>query len=329
VTQWSRALTREVDDAAIEAGWQGVRARRSRPRVGRAPLAAAVVLAFAAALFFILRPELHAPAASAPAAPFVVPASFAADVTTLEDGSRVEVAHGGALRTTATDPTHVDLALDRGRTTFDIVPGGPRAWRIDAGKVVVRVLGTRFTVDRGERSVDVGVERGRVSVEGADVPGGTRVLVAGDSIHVEEPPPAIAVTPEALPSAPTMKKAEAGERDLMAEADTARRAGRPRDAVALLTQVVAKHDRDAALAAFTIAKIEAEDLGAPGTAAIWFERATTLGLPSGLDEEALARAVESYAKANRRSEATRLAQQYEAKFPNGRHQERVRSWSTP
>jgi hypothetical protein len=49
VTQWSRALTREVDDAAIEAGWQGVRARRSRPRVGRAPLAAAVVLAFAAA----------------------------------------------------------------------------------------------------------------------------------------------------------------------------------------------------------------------------------------------------------------------------------------
>jgi transmembrane sensor len=331
-TPWSRALSREVDDAAIEAGWQRVRTRRSRPRLARAPLAAVAVVAFAALLFFVLRPrdadrEVMPVAASA----LVLPASFTESVTTLEDGSRVEVAPSSELRTTASDAAHVDLALDRGRTTFDIVPGGPRGWRIDAGRVVVRVLGTRFTVDRDEHAVDVRVERGKVSVEGPDVPGGARILTAGDSIHVAEPATP-SVTPETLPSAPPPKKAEATavtEPDLMARADAARREGHPRDAVALLIKVVAKKGPQAPLAAFTLAKIEADDLGDAASAATWFERAASLGLPSGLDEEALARAVESSAKAGRRADATRLAHRYEAKFPNGRHLERVRSWSSP
>lgn len=329
---WSRALTREVDDAAIEAGWRNVRTRRARPRLARAPLAAVAVVAFAALLFFfVLRPHSQTPAPVV-VRTFTLPQAFAENVTTLDDGSKIEVASSASLRTTSNDPTHVDLALERGRTTFDIVPGGPRAWKIDAGRVIVRVLGTRFTVDRHDRVVDVRVERGKVSVEGPDVPGGTRILLAGDSIHVEEPA-LTAMTPDALPTAPpatpAKKAAVLSEPDFMAQADAARREGRPRDAVALLSKLVAKKDPQAALAAFTLAKIEAEDLGDAAAAATWFERAASLGLPSGLDEEALARAVESSAKAGRRADATRLAHRYEAKFPNGRHLERVRSWSSP
>jgi len=335
-TPWSRALTRDVDARAIEAGWQRVRARRARPRLARAPFAAAAVLAVAALLFVLLRPSPAPVAVAVVPGPLTMPAAWTADAdmtTAFEDGSHVDVAAGSNMRALGSDGAHVDLAIDRGSVTFDIKPGGPRAWRIDAGDVAVRVLGTRFVVERHDRTVDVRVERGKVSVEGARVPNGARVLTAGESIHVADAAP---VTPDSLPSvkptAPTAKKASATpavDTDLMAQADAARREGRPRDAVALLTKVVEKKDARAPLAAFTLAKIEADDLGDEATAATWFERAAGLGLPSGLDEEALARAVECSAKAGKKSDASRLAERYAARFPTGRHSERVKRWSAP
>jgi transmembrane sensor len=344
MTPLSRSLKRDVDPNAIEAGWERIRARRARRRNARYPLAAAALVALAALVFFVIRPRPATPAtvlipvavagplqlANGAALPTIL-SGPGESVVTFDDGSRAEIAPASSLRTKATDAKRVDLALERGRTTFDIVPGGPRAWSVDAGRVVVRVLGTRFTVERAARSVDVRVERGTVSVEGTDVPGGAKTLVAGESIHVEEqvtPSPPV-ITPSSLPPVATAPAATqvVAEGDLMTRADAARRDGRPRDAVALLRKVVARRDGEGALAAFTIAKIEAEDLGDPAAAATWFEQAAGLGLPSGLDEEALARAVESYAKANRMSEAARAARRYEARFPNGRHLERVRSWA--
>ena len=112
----------------------------------------------------------------------------------------------------------------------------------------------------------------------------------------------------------------------MASADAARRAGRSREAVSILSALVDKKDGRSSLAAFTIGKIHAEDLGDHATAAIWFERAIAFGLPRGLDEEAYARAVESHARAGRRVDAARAAARYETTFPNGRHLERVRGF---
>lgn len=60
--------------------------------------------------------------------------------------------------------------------------------------------------------------------------------------------------------------------------------------------VVARREAESSLAAFTAAKIHAEDLGDPSSAAPLFLRSAGLGLPAGLDEEALARAVEAFAK---------------------------------
>ena len=113
----------------------------------------------------------------------------------------------------------------------------------------------------------------------------------------------------------------------MARADLARREGRPRDAITLLTKIVETRSGESALAAFTAGKVYAEDLGDPTTAASWFQRAIDLGLPSGLDEDALARTVESLAKAGRKADAVRARDRYEARFPNGRHLGRVREWA--
>jgi transmembrane sensor len=353
---WSQALQREVDAAALEAGWQRVRARRRRPRALRhAPLAAAVA-ALAAILFLWLRP----PAAPAEVGALAVAGSVPLPVEwesgtgatiALDDGSRVELAADSRLRTRSSDAAHVELALEHGRATFDVKPGGPRAWGIDAGPVVVRVLGTRFTVERDGDVVDVSVERGKVLVEGDGVPGGSRVLLAGDAIRVEPPslpvdalpaaapPPEAALAPEAPlpPGAPALTpdppaatapaEPAPAEPDPMSRADAARREGRPREALTLLEAVVEQGSARSPLAAFTAAKIHAEDMGDPAAAGPWFLRAVDLGLPSGLDEEALARAVECFAKAGKKAEARRAAARYGARFPGGHHHERVRSWA--
>ncbi len=423
MTPLDEVLTKNVDPRAIDAAWERIRARRERPRTLRRIVFVVPALAVAALLVLVVKLFVLAPAAPEPIALVdgtPLPEAWSAPtpkVVMLDDGSKLEIEAATKLRPTTkkTDPARVELMLESGATTFDVKPGGPRMWVIDAGDVVVRVLGTRFTVTRDGANVDVKVERGKVSVEGARVEGGAKLLVAGESIHVGEapgkhaaldppvdpkvpapspdkavdrpaeviapktenapsppssivlppprsvvdapvdrpsevaapktanapaPPPSTMTQPPAKHAAPADRPspveepaqpaaappAPAPAPDAMASADAARRAGRPREAASILSALVDKKDARAPLAAFTLGKIHAEDLGDHATAAIWFERAIAFGLPRGLDEEAQARAVESHAKAGRRTEAARAAARYEASFPSGRHLERVRSF---
>ncbi|MBS2018078.1 MAG: FecR domain-containing protein [Deltaproteobacteria bacterium] len=358
-------LTREVDAERVAAGWDRVRARRSRPRALRRAIAAAPVVAMAAVLVIVIRawltpavapPVSTAPTTAVPAASAIAPIALIGgaalppewlaqpDARTIEldDGSRLEIGASTHVRNTRGGaPDRVELVIDRGRTVFDVKPGGPRAWVIDAGPVVVRVLGTRFTVARSGDDVTVSVERGKVEVESL---GTVRVLTAGQTFASAPAPPArsepkaLASTPEARIAAPprsspspdraTAPAAAEPVVDAMDRADAERRSGQPRAAVATLRALVDDGDRRAPLAAFTIAKINAEDLGDPRSSATWFERAIALGLPGGLDEEAHARAVEGHARAGARAEASRARARYEARFPSGRHLARVREWAS-
>lgn len=357
---WSRT----VDPSVLEQGWEGVRARRERSR-GRARrrmlLATGLLVPLAALLLFLFSPFGRAPTTSADTTthPLALadgsplPREFTAHRVALDDGSNLELAERTLLRTKESSPSRVELALDIGKTTFDVKPGGPRMWIIEAGSVTVRVLGTRFSVGRDSTGVHVSVERGKVLVQASSLANGSRVLVAGESVDVPSspPPPTVAqpvadvVTsvgdlPPAAPSRvdpPASRTIEAPlvtppvvtgrPKDSMTDADTARREGRPKDAVALLTSMVDAHDTRASLAAFTIGKIHAEDLGDFRNASVWFERAFALGLPAGLDEQALARAVECHARSGARSEASAAAARYESRFPQGPHLESVRSWA--
>lgn len=66
----------------------------------------------------------------------------------------------------------------RGAARFDVVPNPARSFEVHTASVVVRVLGTAFSIDPdGERSL-VRVERGRVQVSWPD---GTAILSAGEA----------------------------------------------------------------------------------------------------------------------------------------------------
>ncbi|HEY4056674.1 MAG TPA: FecR domain-containing protein [Kofleriaceae bacterium] len=58
------------------------------------------------------------------------------------------------------------VMIDRGSTTFEVAPrNGRPAFVVRAADVVVRVVGTRFTVARSDERVDVSVDHGIVDVQ--------------------------------------------------------------------------------------------------------------------------------------------------------------------
>lgn len=179
---------REVSPERLDVAWRGIVRRRELRRARRRRVAgAAFVSAILLALLATFTPArlLLRPIALEGGAP--LPATFEAEAPTLvalDDGSRIELSPHAKLAALPSDRGHVRLRLDRGTATFDVKPGGPRAWLIDAGVLRVRVLGTRFSVTRDGGRGAVAVERGKVAVE-SDAPGfATRTLEAGESAEL-------------------------------------------------------------------------------------------------------------------------------------------------
>ena len=114
--------------------------------------------------------------------------------------------------------------------------------------------------------------------------------------------------------------------DLLALADIARLGGHPTEAVSPLQKVLTRFpgDANASLAAFTLGKLELDELKHPEAAAAAFQKALALGAPRGLQEETFARLVEAQAAAGKRDEARRTADEYERRFPEGRYLPAIR-----
>lgn len=126
---------------------------------------------------------------------------------------------------------------------------------------------------------------------------------------------------DAVPTAPSAAA-------LMGQADLARAEGRAADAAHLLERVIAEHtgDAKASLAAFTLGRLELER-ERPADAARAFERALSLGLPETLREDALARAVEAWARAGQTERAASAAARYRLLYPDGHHP--IDRWAAP
>jgi transmembrane sensor len=388
---YSDLFSKEFATEERDAAWQGIGHRRLRFRrvrvAKRAGVSALLTAGMLAVLVFVLRSGKDAPFGHdaltlSSGAPLPAAWSTTREVISFADGSRIEMDLDTRIVPRPTkDASRMDLGLERGTATFDIRPGGPRTWSIDAGRATVRVLGTRFTVTRTDTFVRVSVERGKVRVEGAEVEGGGRELSAGESLTVEpkasEPSPSNAASRQAhAPTAATSLDPASEPRDArdeqdkervayqgkarrtraaatktepspssehetapeaqskpssidrFAAADEARRTGQSKQAVGILERMVNEHDARSAMAAFTLGKVYADDLGDPASGATWFDRAQTLGLPQGLDEDALARSVECYRRSGQRERAQNAATRYEAHYPEGRHLARVRRWAS-
>lgn len=112
------------------------------------------------------------------------PETLGGGVHALSDGSSLQVGADGEVAVEANDGAHFDVALERGWARFDVEPGGPRRWRVDAGDFVVEVLGTSFTIARDSARTAVRVHRGVVEVHPRDG-GSVRQLTRGESFAAE------------------------------------------------------------------------------------------------------------------------------------------------
>lgn len=194
-------------EARLLRVWRGIEARRRKREVSR-PLQAAFVATFMCSLaaFALLlwrdrpSPRVESPQRSAATrkeagaaltatGSIVEPGSLARELD-FGAGARVTVGPGARLDVLERTANIVTLALRRGLTQFDIRPGAARRWQIESGGVVVEVVGTQFSIERAVDTVRVEVQRGRVLVRGAAVPGRIQALDAGNALTVDAAPEA-------------------------------------------------------------------------------------------------------------------------------------------
>jgi transmembrane sensor len=262
----------------------------------------------------------------------------------------------GAPSTEALDRTDVPTPLDpesvivpepdgngrayrvqRGGARFQVTHDEARPFHVQVGSAVIEDVGTVFTVRRLSPALaEVAVDEGRVRVATTDGSfevgtGERRTFGTEDPATEPERRRARAVAPwrplaesgrygEAYASMKAAGRAgvrdEAGE--LLLAADVARLSGHPADAVPFLEQLLKTRASDprAGLAAFTLGRVELDDLGRPAEAAAAFARAREAGGP--LAEDALAREIEALSRSGDVARARTLALEYEKLYPEGR-----------
>jgi transmembrane sensor len=183
----ARLFAQHLPEQTVHRLWLRIgRAELGRPR-GRTMLlaytaSALFCLLLAAAAHFFPRPG-SLRLASREKLPTAITSRDPSSVA-LDDGSRVELGPETLLDVLQSTDRAFVLALRTGRARFSVVPGGPRAWRIECGPVSVDVVGTVFSVERSSAVVRVQVERGRVLVTGQGVPDRVARLSANESLVV-------------------------------------------------------------------------------------------------------------------------------------------------
>lgn len=274
-----------LPEEALHRLWLGIARRPARSRPKPILLAACVAFLLSSMLtlgsYVWLRP---APLrlANHEKLPSLLAARVARTVA-FDDGSQLELGAETRLDVLQSTERAFVVALRSGRARFSVVPGGPRAWRVECGPISVDVVGTVFLVERGTVSIRIEVERGRVLVSGQGVPDRVARLGATESLVVPldatapaapavnasgavppAPPAESAASPVSEPEGPTPHVARprsaastvssgsalaspnaADAVDaLLQQADIARREGAPARAAALLRRILKEHPND-------------------------------------------------------------------------------------
>lgn len=221
----------------------------------------------------------------------------------------------------------VAMRLERGAARFEVRHDPDQTFRVDAGPVLVEVLGTEFTIARDAHQATVSVIRGVVR---AHWHGGSAILRAGESATF---PPALTPEPPAS-SRPPVRSTQPAPVDppvqetvdeLLEAADRARLDGRTDDAVSLLERALARSldpEREA-VAAFALANVRSKR-GEYQLAAKTFARAHAADPDGALAEDALAREVEAWAHGHDAERAREAALRYQQRYSEGRRSKMVR-----
>jgi transmembrane sensor len=363
---WARIEAARSPD--LRRNWLKVSSAHSRLAIG-APWARAVgfvgalglafVVAALAVIYFVPRAQLAWPLAKSADGPLArangqflsvldTGDSGAALDIALSDGSHIHLDPHARLVTQRSDGHQFRAVIAQGKILFDVKPGGPRRWILDAGVARIEVIGTRFTIARSADRVTVSVEHGRVEVRGASVPEGAQTLGDGERLVVLQPlaasTPKLAAPPVGTPAAidesakvapesparaprtPTAREPSADQ--LLKLADAARSRADYRAAQQLLQQFLGGYGEDsrAAIVALTLGRLQLDHLATPKAAAVSFAHADRLGLPDAVAEEGAARLVEAYAKSGEKELAAAAAARYRARFPAGPRNANVAAW---
>ncbi len=99
----------------------------------------------------------------------------------LPDGSRAGLLEGSQAVLAEVSPEHVRIELGQGAVAVAAVHAELRRFEVASGEVVVRVVGTRFLVQRRGEATEVEVQEGKVEVERA---GERRYVEGGHGIKV-------------------------------------------------------------------------------------------------------------------------------------------------
>jgi transmembrane sensor len=357
-------LRDDLDEGQVKSMWERIDhtpARARRPWLLLSATAAALLLLALGALRHWREPEARQLALLSGKPPSVLSAAEAPTASRFDDGSQVSLTGGARLEVLRNDARSFVTALRRGGATFDVKPGGPRHWIVEAGELSVEVVGTRFRVERQGEATRVSVHHGVVLVRGERVPGGSVRLTAGTSFELPAgsaaragelpaPPAPAATPPAAVPSVPmplggpsstgpataTPAGSAAGEPATgdavdraLGAADLARRHGDVAEAVRsfeLAWQQAAPGDVRRGLAALSLARLLMT--GQPAQAARIL-RSSLSDMPQALLEDASVRLVEAESRAGNHEAAQRAGQDYARRFPAGRRADEVRRWSNP
>jgi transmembrane sensor len=349
-----------TSEEEVQRIWTGVQQRRARSAAAphkKAFWIAGVLGAVAMAMLLVV--SLVGMREFAPGALLTrdgrAPATIGADqpvALEFTDGSRLELGPGAELEVLENNGHALVSALRRGRVGFQVQPGGPRRWTIEAGLATVEVVGTRFILNRTAAALEIDVERGIVLVRGERVRDRVQRLEADQRLVVSDGSTLPAVVESRGPAAEAADRAEppssegisssapatnvpaqhgrAGASsidELLLLADARRRSGDLAGAETLLRRAIALHTGNsrAALAAFTLGRLLFDDR--PREAAQAFGQCLALSPPAALAEDALARLAEAEARGGRLAQARRAADEYQRRYPHGRWLAAVKQWA--
>jgi transmembrane sensor len=180
----SNAVHPEVTESRVTRQWSSIERRLPRrATVARGPVWYAGVAALpllAAGLYWFSTRSTPVPTTGT-----VIESASTPVTVTLRDGSTLALDAQTRLRLLRDEAQDVDVELATGKANFDVTHVGGRAFRVHAGIVQVKVLGTRFEVAKTPRKegthIQVAVARGVVEVQRQDGTGGIRRLNAGET----------------------------------------------------------------------------------------------------------------------------------------------------
>lgn len=346
------ALRDDLDEQRVKTMWEHIdHAPRRRP--GSWVLALGTAMLVAAVLLITLTPARHDQrlVLASGEAPTLLEAKSGASSPRFEDGSQVNLAKGSRIEVLRNDAQSFVTALRRGAAHFDVKPGGPRRWIVEAGELSVEVVGTRFSVERQGTTTSVNVEHGLVLVRGERVPSGVVRLGAGERFELRAS--SVASTPSAsatlapAPPPPAGLPVPGNSSPASSASAIATGENEPDDAVdrelSLADVARTRRDHAAAVGHFEAAWRQAgpgdSRRGMAGLSlsrllmttdpakAATILRGSIADMPQPLMEDAMARLVEAEARAGNAAAANLAAAEYLRRFPQGRRASEVRRWS--